>query len=292
MAESSLSLQLSDFAREVGSFLGFGRTTTSWSGWSASTPYVPVAAGGVGPQDTQLGWIMECVQSGCRQFYYPQSIDGGPIAHKWSFLAPQRILTVQPGINIYDMPDDFGSMEGEFTYQPTDSTWFTVRRCGIGQVARNLQTLFGIQDKPVMCAIYPKQSDGTLGQRFQISFAPIPDSTYNLTYTSNLAPQALSVNNPYPLGGAFHGQTILESCLAVAESRFQDEANPQSNHRMEFEKRLQASITVDIRDFKPANFGYNADRSDQRCGPYPWGPWLEGSGPTLTTGSTYDGVQY
>jgi hypothetical protein len=286
MPESSLSLQLSDFASEVGSFLGFGRTPANWSGWVAATPYVPSSL------DSQLAWIMACIQGGLRQFYYPQSVDGGPIAHKWSFLSPQRILTVVAGQGVYDLPDDFGSMEGEFTYQSTDSTWYTVRRCGIGEISRNLQMLFGIQDKPTKCATYPKQTDGSQGQRFQVSFAPIPDSTYNLTYTSNLLPQMLSNSNPYPYGGAFHGETILESCLAVAESRFQDEANPQSTHRMEFEKRLQASITVDIRDFKPAYLGYNADRSDQRSGPYPWGPWLEGWGPTLTVGATYDGVQY
>ena len=293
--ESSLSLQLVDYAREIGSYLGYGRTASQWTGWDPLHPYVPqsfVLNGlTVGADDSQLGHIMACLKAGCHQFYFPRLADQGPVAHKWSFLTPQRTLVTNAGQGVYDLPDDFAGLEGEFTYQPTDSTWLTVQRRGIGEISRDLQCLFGIQDKPNRCAVYPKATDGILGQRFAVSFAPVPDSTYTLTYTSNILPMALSATNPFPLGGAAHGETILESCLAVAESRFQDE--PDGTHKQAFLERLQASIAVDVRDFKAAYLGYCADRSDCRewnGGQYgPWGPW---NGGTLTNGATYNGVMY
>ncbi len=163
----------------------------------------------------------------------------------------------------------------------------TIRRLGIGQISRMLQQNFGVTQKPVYCATYPKQSDQTQGQRWAISFFPVPDNQYTLTYSSNVLPSALSVTNPFPLGGAAHGETILESCLAVAESRLQDE---QGNHQEKFLERLQASIAVDTRDNKPAYLGYNGDASD-RCGWDGYAPWSgygNGYG-TITTGVTWNG---
>lgn len=283
MAESSLSLQLSDFAAETGQYLGFGRTATSWTGWQAALPYVPSNL------DTQLGQIMAVIQAGYRSFLFPKMIDAGPVAHKWSFLTPQRSLTTVAGQSDYDLPDDFGGLESEFTYQPSDSSYVQVRQVGIGQVKRFLQQLFGINDKPTYCAVYPKQTDGVTGQRFAISFAPTPDAIYNLAYTSRLLPMALSATNPFPYGGMEHGETVLASCLAVAERRLNDE---EGVHQADYMERLQASIAADTRN-RPAYFGYNGDRSDMIHEGAAWAPWNNGSpGGVVTVGSTYNGIQY
>lgn len=280
--ESTLALELSSIAADVGGYLGFGRAAANWSGWQAANPYVPSS------NDSQLGWIMACIQEGLRQFYWPKAIDGSPLSHKWSFLTPNRQLTVAPSVGVYDMPDDFRSMVGEFTYQPTDSTLCTIRRVGIGEVKRYLQQLMGTTNKPLYCAIYPKASDNVMGQRFAISFAPVPDAAYTLDYRCDVLPNALTAQNPYPLGGAAHASTILASCRAIAESYFNDE---QTTMMAFFQQRLQASITADIRDFKPDNLGYNADRSEIREGLYgafgtwgPWSPWM-----TQTAGATMNG---
>jgi hypothetical protein len=293
--ESSLSLQLSDFASEIGQFLGFGRTASLWTGWNAAgVPYVPqnltVANQTVGAQDTQLGQIMAVLQAGLRQFYYPKlGAPTDPVAHKWSFMTVQRTLAVVQGQSTYDLPDDYNGLQGEFTFQPTDSTYLTCKRCGIGQIERLLQQLMGVTDKPTACAIYMKQSDGAMGQRWAISFAPLPDAAYTLTYTSDILPHALSSTKPWPLGGAAHGETILESCLAVAESRFNDESPAGGNHQAKFSERLTASIAADIRDNRPAYMGYNGDNSDMReqGGFAPWNNY-----PTQTVGALFNGVQY
>jgi hypothetical protein len=276
LPESSLSLQLSDLAAEVGSYMGFGRTAANWTGWVVATPYVPSSL------DTQLGQIMSCINSGLRQFYNPPIVERAPVAHKWSFLSPQRTLTTLANDGEYDLPDDYGGMQGEMTYQPSVGTYLTLRRVGVGELQRALQGLMSTTGKPTMFAVLPKQSDGAMGQRFYASLAPIPDGVYVLTYTMTLLPQALTSQRPFPLGGEVHGETILASCLAVAEQRFQDEE--KGNHWTRFMERLQASITADVRDAKPANLGYNGDRSDYRDMGYPYG-W-----PDRTSAVTYNGT--
>lgn len=59
-------------------------------------------------------------------------------------------------------------------------------------------------------------------------------------------------------GGQLHSETILQSCLAVAESRKEDTIGPQNQRWME---RLRASISRD-RVNGPAFGGYMGDASD------------------------------
>lgn len=253
MPESTLSLQLSDFAAEVGQYLGFSRTPQNWTGWDGTHPYVPSVA------DSQLGQIMSVIQSGYRSFLYPPLVEEGVNqVYEWSILTPEREISIVAGQTTFDLPEDFRDLVGELNFAPTDSTSLTVREYGIGQVDSALQQYQSLTAKPVWCAIFPKYSDGTMGQRWSIRFAPTPDQNYVLTYTSTLLPQALSAQNPWPLGGSAHGETILESCLAVAETRLNDE---QTTHRALFIERLKASISLD-RGLRPAYLGPNRDNSD------------------------------
>ena len=255
MAESTLSLAIADIAKEVGSFLGFGRTASAWTGWNPLAPYVPIsftnpAGQVVGPDDSQLGWIMSCINSGLRNFYFISD-------YRWSFLVPEMSLTLNSGQTTYDMPDFFAAFEGDLNFDPSADVFHTIQRVGIGNIRDQLQVENTLQTRPSKVAIQPKQSDGTLGQRFQAVFAPTPDATYLLSYRMVLQPQALTALNPYPLGGGWHAETILESCLAVAEARFQDE---MTTHQTLFKQKLADSISADSRDFQPENLGYNSDK--------------------------------
>lgn len=283
MPESSLALQLSDLALEVGGYLGYSRTASAWSGWQASAPYVPAN------QDTQLGHVMACVQAGLREFYFPKQVDGGVVSHKWSFLVPEKTMALVANVGVYDLPDDFGGLEGEIFYDPSNNQpYVVIQRVGVGVLRGMLQQYPGLTSPPQKVAVYPKLTDGSTGQRWQLSLFPVPDQVYNLWLRYNVLPQALTSSNPYPYGGAAHGDTILESCLAIAESRFQDE--PQGPHREAFMERLQASISVDVRDNKPEFLGKNLDRSDAQYGQ----SWMNGGmGDTRWfSGVLVNGVQF
>jgi hypothetical protein len=276
VAESSLSIQLSDLASEVGQLLGFGRTASGWTGWQGAAPYVPAAAttGGVtlGSSDTQLGLVMAVVQAGVRQFYNPEAVAPEEPPHRWSFLTPERTITTVTSQSDYPLPDDHGGFEGEMTFDPTNTTWTTIRRVGVGMVRREQQLSQGLTGRPTLFAEFPKPSDGVTGQRFGVAFYPTPDAAYVLTYRCNVLPVALSATNPFPYGGEQHGETILESVLDVAERRLNDEVGV---HRQAYLSRLRASVAADARDHRPENLGYNGDGSDGagRGGPNGLHPW-------------------
>jgi hypothetical protein len=74
-------------------------------------------------------------------------------------------------------------------------------------------------------------------------FWPTPDAAYTLTYRYKAYAGKLdAVNYPYPLGGMQHREVIIESCLAVAESRGNDEAG---FHQEMFHRRLAAAVQQD-----------------------------------------------
>ena len=56
-----------------------------------------------------------------------------------------------------------------------------------------------------------------------------------------------------------HAETILESCLAIAEQRME---NQSGIHSQKFVERLTASVAHDKQYYTPERGGYNADRSD------------------------------
>ena len=115
------------------------------------------------------------------------------------------------------------------------------------------------RSRPRYATIRPKASDGVSGQRFEVLFAPTPDTEYVLQYRYTVLLNRLTAVNPYPVGGMAHAETILASCLAVAEQRGDDEKGICWER---FIERLTASISIDQKADTPDYFGYNSDNSD------------------------------
>lgn len=285
MAESTLSLKLADLAIETGSYLGYGRTPSNWQGWDAQNPYKPkdvlitVGTGTqtVGANDTQLGHIIATVNTGLDWFYHPTIVQGQTAAYKWTFLEPEALpITTTAGIGEYALPDLFGMFDGPMTYDPSANAWGVIRQVGETFLRGLLQRNSGVTGKPTHYCVIDKNSDGALGQRKDVLFFPTPDSTYLLRAKYLILPNALTAQNPYPLGGEAHGQTIKAACLAAAENDLNDE---KGIRWQTFQELLAASISYDSQN-RPENLGYNGDSSDG-WQPYPgithWG-W-----PPLTT---------
>jgi len=158
----------------------------------------------------------------------------------------------------YDMPDDFGGMEGEMTFAVT-TQFMPLKRIGEGQVRAERQ-LTTARSRPIFVAVRPKESDGTDGQRFEAMLVPIPGSTtYTLTYRKRILANALSATIINPYGGMAHSDTILASCLAAAELQIED---AKGARWMEFKERLAASVDADRKANSQEYFGYNGDNSD------------------------------
>lgn len=245
MAEAGLSLGLPDFRTAVLIFLGLNRTFASASA----------------NEQTDVDAI---IQSGVRQFYYPPQIDfqGRPgYQHRWSFLYPTTTVATVADDFDTTLPDDFGGIIGDFYYAANQG--FGPCRVVNPNTVNYERQFTNSTGRPRIAGIRPRSSTGSTGQRFEVLFFPTPDSAYTLTYRYQALLGTLTASLPYPVGGSQHSETVLESCLAVAEHRMDDE---RGLHYELFMERLRASIEQDLAQ-QPRYLGYNGDNSAQQWEP-------------------------
>ena len=161
----------------------------------------------------------------------------------------------------YDLPDDFGGIEGRFTYAKDEATYTFAR--GVDVVGEGLiraKRQFSITDNyPKIAAIRCKAATGVSGQRWEVLLWPVPDAVYNLSYRYTAIPGKLTSALPYPLGGALHSETILASCMAAAELKVN---GVKAELWATFMERLAASVSLDSQATDATYFGYNGDHSD------------------------------
>ncbi len=236
---ANLALTYSNIAAAVGRFLGYGATSSEWT-------------------SAQTSEIDECVQSGARRFYYPMPLPGEPKSHQWAFLRPKYSFNTVVNDFDTDMPSDFLSIIERITFDNSESRpgWIEVVDAARIMEAKSLNDVAGT---PKMGAIRAKTQTAGSQQGFELILYPKPDAIYTLHFRYAINPEQLSTTNTYPLGGAQHSETLLESCLAVAEERHDDE---QRVHAARFMERLAASVSLD-RSTGPLNFGYNGDGPGQ-----------------------------
>jgi hypothetical protein len=163
----------------------------------------------------------------------------------------------------YALPADFAGIEGPLTYDTfygTDPNIAdqTIEITSESKLRDMMQYLEDRDDKPRVAAVYSTGADGTAGTSHRIAFFPIPDATYVLKYKMINEPQ-YSLSGK-PLGGPLHGETILASCLAVAEQFFLP--NSPHGYVATYRRRLAASIELDRQAIRSETLGYNADPSE------------------------------
>lgn len=321
MAESTLSITLSDLRANVQRAMSYGSYSATFSGLSS---------------DYQAE-INSIISRGLRQFYFPPPLPGEGQSHQWSFLrrpyymtlnapsVPTDTVTVASGVgtmsggtlaswiaggvvrfngvgafyniasrdsatqftledttvtvaagsslafydHIQSLPDDFGGLDSPVTYEAgTDRE--ALIQTNDARLRMMAQTGSRQVGPPSYCAVRTRTwpTGSATGQRDEIMFWPFPDTTYAVTFAYKILPGALTDPAYVPLGGASHGETILASCLAIAEEY---SAVPLTRYRDQlFPQRLAASVLRD-RGNLGVNLGTNTDRSDEsdRHG-YPW----------------------
>lgn len=156
----------------------------------------------------------------------------------------------------YDLPDDFGGIEGDISYVGRYQSHIIITS---EADVRRRRTATSSQGYPAVAAVRPKTTDGSDGQRFEIMFAPIPNDAYTLSYRKQILPDALTGTVTYPYGGSIHAETIEASCLAIAELQEDETKGPQWDY---FLSRLAVSIQSDKSAYSAEFLGYNGDESD------------------------------
>lgn len=239
--ESTLSMDRDDLRKEVGWFWLGERTAANWSS----------------DEGTQIDDI---IASGLRSFYHPPPTQNTPLGYKWSFMEPTTTKVLVAGTADYTLSANFGGLIGTMTYSVDDNRWFPIEITGEHRIRTLRQRDYSsLRSDPKLAAVRPISSDGSNGQRFQLMLYPSPDKAYTLSYRYHALPQNLTAAKPNPLGGEAHSETILESCLAVAEARMDDNAGI---HAAAYQQRLAASIAYDTMMNTPERMGYNGDSSD------------------------------
>lgn len=142
----------------------------------------------------------------------------------------------------YRLPDDFGFLIGDLTYSSDDG--FPRITVVSDNMIRTMRSRSDVTGPPSMAAVVPLSTTGASGQRFALMVWPTPDSDYTVRYRYSVLPNALTDSYGYPFGGAMHAETIRASCLAAAESLFNDTRGVKWS---EFQSRLVASIGMDRR---------------------------------------------
>lgn len=240
--ESTLSDAFLDLQREVAYQKGYGRNNLNWSA-------------------AQLANIMAIIKSGYRRFCYPPRLPGQAMPHSWSFIRVVDTLTTVADQEDYTLPDDFGSIDGPITYDPVVYQRELTNRSEL-EIRRRRSEFTGT-GQPTAYAIRPIRLTGTGGQRWQLMLSPKPDAAYTLIYRYSILPDAMAEAGRFPIGGMIHAETLLESCLAVAEERLDDTA---ALHNAKFLQLLDASIGHDQR-LAPEFMGYvgSGRLTDEAC---------------------------
>lgn len=241
MSESTSTFTYDELRAEVGSFLGWGTDPT---GWSAD----------------QVNRIKRCVRSGLNQFYHPAPLEGEMASYDWSFMRPVLSITLPSGSNTIPLPDDTGGIEGQITINSTLSrVWYPIDLVNDNMVRGKFEEFPNLTGPPQIASIlWGRGTTGQGSQRVSLFVFPTPDQSYNLQFNYYVNANYLDEAFPYHMGGAPHTETVIESCLAIAEQTLDDAA---TIHSAKFKERLAASINAD-RKMKPQKLGVNRDMSD------------------------------
>lgn len=229
----ALAITYDELRRAIGRFLFGARSVTTIEGdtnWNTDT------------EDILL--------SGLRQFYYAQlparRTPTGNMAleqhgrHVWSFLQRSFNLVTVAATYSYDLPEDFSGLMGGLTYS-AGSGYAPPLLLEVERV-RRLLSQSTAQARPQYFSVSARATHER--SRYETLVHPVPDAAYTLTGVYLIEPDILDDDNPYPLGGAVHSETVLESCLAAAEKTL----NPESGegiHAQRFHELLLASIELD-----------------------------------------------
>lgn len=241
MAESTLTVTYPTLLRDLGRFLGYQDDSDVWT-------------------NDERRLIDACIEEGVLGFYFPGEFpEGTPDkirSHRWSFLNCETTITLTAAETEQDLPDDFSSICGNLTYLPAVG-WDPVK-IATKQRINELRAENHADSHPELASVLPKLSAGREGQRWEICFWPLPDTSYVLTYRYRVVVNALSVRRPYPLGGAMYGNTLRAACLAAGERRLNKES---SHYGKQFPVLLVQSIRRDQEASMPDTLGRMTDGS-------------------------------
>jgi hypothetical protein len=162
----------------------------------------------------------------------------------------------------YRLPDDFGSINGDFLILESGYIRRRARRTNIATILQNRTVYVDWAEIPDIFAIVPEAMTGTTGQRQNVAFYPIPNAVITYTYNYSVLPDALTASAPYPKGVELYSEAIRYASLAEVEKR----VGLDRGFKGEYANLLNRAILQDQLVSLPDSLGYNHDPRTARNG--------------------------
>ena len=239
---------MSELLGEGGSFLGWGRDAIRWTPKKAAD-------------------VKSCGQSMLRKFYFQAN-------QNWTFLKPVATIQLIISSATAPLPEDFGGFEGKASVSQSGLAggFWPLSQCHEEQIRVKYAAFPSMTGRPVAYA--EQQIKGTSkvrSNRSQLFVYPIPDRAYTISVPYYILPNYLTVENPWPYGGAAHAETMKAGMRAACELFLDNDPGPEAAN---YAQCLAASIQYDRRH-QPKTLGINTDLSGflAQRGPWPDGLW-------------------
>lgn len=217
---NSLSVDVHYLRRVVGKFMQFGPSPGIWT-------------------RNQVEEVKQAIERGLCRFYHPEPVIEDRPRHIWSFLTPTSREVLAQGTTEVTLPAGFLDLASESVSFVSSNVRSALR---IGQdTIRKLRDNRGLEAAPQYVAIRAKSAPSET--RHEMMLYPTSDAAYTIEYRYLMEPPAISDDNPMPLGGAMHSETIIESCLASAEAMM---GVRDGDHETKFRRLLAHSVMMDI----------------------------------------------
>lgn len=224
----TLAVGYSDLKKAVARFLGYDYATLT---------------------TRQIDEVDDIIQSGIRRYYYPPMMDGVDPNFEWSFMRLDGSIETAADEGVYALPDGFGRIAGQIEVVNERGTSIPVIPYGDIVRMRNRSSQTG---RPRFAAVESVNEFGDRGQRKSLILFPTPDRAYSLAFKGDADTGKIDAEqHTMPLGGAMFAELIMESCLAVAEQKANDEIGI---HTQNFNSLLVSTIQRD-RKSGAQNFG-------------------------------------
>lgn len=153
---------------------------------------------------------------------------------------------------VYELPADFGGIDGPLTYQRGTSIFFPPIEIMAESKLRIVSTAWNSSGQPRYAALRPRSLSNTTGTRWDLVLWPPSDTAYNLFFRYKAIQPGSLATGQYPMGGTVHVETILAACLSLVDPR----------RAAEFQQKLASSISLDQTEQSPETVGMNYDRSE------------------------------
>jgi hypothetical protein len=237
MSSASFAITYDELRVIVATQQGYSRVPTEWN-------------------DNQKYVINDVVTSGIAQVYFPPPVNGEKVAPDWTFLKPESVIYLVEGSDTLRLPDDFGSFVGPLTVLGSQSRWLIqwINEGKIRQMQQGDPERTGFPQ--YACEVPLREMTEPQGQRKALIVFPTPDQDYTLQCVYSINPDRITGATPFCYGGPQYRELYIESCLAIAEQRFDDTLD--GPHTAKFNMMLMGAVTADNKN-RPQKLGYNGN---------------------------------